>query len=63
MIHGDIEETLELPGVQVHRHDAIDPCRAQEVRDQLRAETVRIALSAVEQSRLTLYRGRLRDGD
>jgi hypothetical protein len=34
---------------------------AKKVRDALRAEAVRIAVSAVEHSRLELYRGRLRD--
>ena len=38
MIDGDVEETLDLVGVEVHGDEAVDACRAQEVGDELGAD-------------------------
>ena len=35
MVHGDVEEPLNLPGVQVHRQHAVDSRRHEEIRHQL----------------------------
>ena len=37
MVHRDVEESLDLVGVQVHRHDAVHARRTQQVGYQFRA--------------------------
>jgi len=55
----DAEELLDAGARSLLRRERKD--LAKDVRDGLRAEAIRIAVAAVEQSRLELYRGRLRD--